>query len=159
MTDTPSNGARNLWVDNVAATGLVVSGKFFFFSSRRRHTIFKCDWSSDVCSSDLSLVVVTTPVWACVPPLEMVTSTWLAPPPGIAVAGPVADMDRSVAPPPPPGSELPLPPHAANAKAAIAENQVQRWIFMPSRLFVTTPPARLSEKKLAVRPMLRRDDR
>src|SRR5882762_11003844 len=26
---------------------------FFFFSSRRRHTRFKCDWSSDVCSSDL----------------------------------------------------------------------------------------------------------
>src|SRR2546427_3888912 len=28
---------------------------FFFFSSRRRHTRFDCDWSSDVCSSDLSL--------------------------------------------------------------------------------------------------------
>src|SRR4030066_1277944 len=27
---------------------------FFFFSSRRRHTRFKCDWSSDVCSSDLN---------------------------------------------------------------------------------------------------------
>src|SRR5260370_4463828 len=27
----------------------------FFFSSRRRHTRFKCDWSSDVCSSDLIL--------------------------------------------------------------------------------------------------------
>src|SRR5260370_19302169 len=27
--------------------------RFFFFSSRRRHTRFKCDWSSDVCSSDL----------------------------------------------------------------------------------------------------------
>src|SRR5207237_4568262 len=27
---------------------------FFFFSSRRRHTRFKCDWSSDVCSSDLT---------------------------------------------------------------------------------------------------------
>src|SRR5207237_2963525 len=26
---------------------------FFFFSSRRRHTRCKCDWSSDVCSSDL----------------------------------------------------------------------------------------------------------
>src|SRR2546430_10242177 len=26
---------------------------FFFFSSRRRHTRFDCDWSSDVCSSDL----------------------------------------------------------------------------------------------------------
>src|SRR6266568_8970294 len=25
----------------------------FFFSSRRRHTIWNCDWSSDVCSSDL----------------------------------------------------------------------------------------------------------
>src|SRR2546430_4262431 len=31
---------RNLWF-------------FFFFSSRRRHTRFDCDWSSDVCSSDL----------------------------------------------------------------------------------------------------------
>src|SRR5256886_8573308 len=28
---------------------------FFFFSSRRRHTRFDCDWSSDVCSSDLDL--------------------------------------------------------------------------------------------------------
>src|SRR5256886_15650247 len=26
---------------------------YFFFSSRRRHTRFDCDWSSDVCSSDL----------------------------------------------------------------------------------------------------------
>src|SRR3989475_11302596 len=28
----------------------------FFFSSRRRHTRFDCDWSSDVCSSDLLVV-------------------------------------------------------------------------------------------------------
>src|SRR5690242_20815532 len=27
---------------------------FFFFSSRIRHTRLTCDWSSDVCSSDLS---------------------------------------------------------------------------------------------------------
>src|SRR5437588_7842737 len=27
----------------------------FFFSSRRRHTRSLCDWSSDVCSSDLDL--------------------------------------------------------------------------------------------------------
>src|SRR5688572_31084017 len=26
-----------------------------FFSSRRRHTRFDCDWSSDVCSSDLEM--------------------------------------------------------------------------------------------------------
>src|SRR5436190_13334286 len=29
---------------------------FFFFSSRRRHTRSLCDWSSDVCSSDLTFV-------------------------------------------------------------------------------------------------------
>src|SRR5947207_12532169 len=29
---------------------------FFFFSSRRRHTRSLCDWSSDVCSSDLEIV-------------------------------------------------------------------------------------------------------
>src|SRR5438034_2011771 len=28
----------------------------FFFSSRRRHTRSLCDWSSDVCSSDLARV-------------------------------------------------------------------------------------------------------
>src|SRR5439155_18512517 len=28
---------------------------FFFFSSRRRHTRWPRDWSSDVCSSDLSI--------------------------------------------------------------------------------------------------------
>src|SRR2546427_3653836 len=28
----------------------------FFFSSRSRHTIFDCDWSSDVCSSDLRVL-------------------------------------------------------------------------------------------------------
>src|SRR5689334_23477735 len=31
---------------------------FFFFSSRRRHTRWNCDWSSDVCSSDLHEVWV-----------------------------------------------------------------------------------------------------
>src|SRR6516164_9893760 len=28
----------------------------FFFSSRRRHTRWNCDWGSDVCSSDLFVV-------------------------------------------------------------------------------------------------------
>src|SRR5689334_4072099 len=31
----------------------------FFFSSRRRHTRWNCDWSSDVCSSDLAKVIST----------------------------------------------------------------------------------------------------
>src|SRR2546427_12667893 len=33
---------------------------FFFFSSRRRHTRFDCDWSSDVCSSDLGTLLTGT---------------------------------------------------------------------------------------------------
>src|SRR6266568_8016427 len=32
---------------------------FFFFSSRRRHTRWNCDWSSDVCSSDLVLPILS----------------------------------------------------------------------------------------------------
>src|SRR5690242_21089910 len=35
---------------------------FFFFSSRRRHTRLTCDWSSDVCSSDLILLVDDEPL-------------------------------------------------------------------------------------------------
>src|SRR5215210_9204238 len=34
---------------------------FFFFSSRRRHTRYIGDWSSDVCSSDLPLEAAGTP--------------------------------------------------------------------------------------------------
>src|SRR2546430_477597 len=36
----------------VALTLILVVGYAIFFSSRRRHTRFDCDWSSDVCSSD-----------------------------------------------------------------------------------------------------------
>src|SRR5699024_12012214 len=45
---------------------------FFFFSSRRRHTRSKRDWSSDVCSSDLLVgllahvrSVLVRPGWIC----------------------------------------------------------------------------------------------
>src|SRR5256884_6277875 len=35
----------------------------FFFSSRRRHTRCSRDWSSDVCSSDLSVRLVVADEW------------------------------------------------------------------------------------------------
>src|SRR5690606_40267395 len=35
---------------------------YFFFSSRRRHTRFSRDWSSDVCSSDLTCVKYRLPI-------------------------------------------------------------------------------------------------
>src|SRR5690242_2003508 len=44
---------------NIGGSGL--SATLFFFSSRRRHTILTCDWSSDVCSSDLSFNVQLHP--------------------------------------------------------------------------------------------------
>src|SRR5690606_40109939 len=43
----------------------------FFFSSRRRHTRFSRDWSSDVCSSDLGPMQETEPN---VPPTGLPTS-------------------------------------------------------------------------------------
>ena len=36
---------------------------FFFFSSRRRHTRSLCDWSSDVCSSDLYMLPKIVEAW------------------------------------------------------------------------------------------------
>src|SRR5260370_18790457 len=41
--------------------------ELFFFSSIRRHTRFKCDWSSDVCSSDLIKALKSEPgaLWKC----------------------------------------------------------------------------------------------
>src|SRR5215204_3631689 len=38
-----------------AALGRCVLFCVFFFASRRRHTTSLCDWSSDVCCSDLGL--------------------------------------------------------------------------------------------------------
>src|SRR5260370_20628052 len=46
-------GTGHLGVEKVSVVCLSALGDAFFFSSRRRHTRFKCDWSSDVCSSDL----------------------------------------------------------------------------------------------------------
>src|SRR5260221_8254984 len=55
-----------LIVSNYQAEGLKLSKHFktccvfpFFFSSRRRHTRSLCDWSSDVCSSDLARSVIS----------------------------------------------------------------------------------------------------
>src|SRR6266576_5068294 len=63
-----------LWCDTailmtfVYSGGLYNSGYIFFFSSRGRHTRSLRDWSSDVCSSDLTLppqsmsLIVTRPI-------------------------------------------------------------------------------------------------
>src|SRR6266571_6108266 len=68
---------------------------FFFFSSRRRHTRLTCDWSSDVCSSDLPALreaVGTTPAWADYRPATAPVEPALA-----ALAGSV-EVVRAVGP-------------------------------------------------------------
>src|SRR5882672_4184002 len=58
------NGIRSFWVGSAAPTEETVARwvlqahPIFFFSSRRRHTSSLCDWSSDVCSSDLCVMAV-----------------------------------------------------------------------------------------------------
>src|SRR5438034_5509360 len=56
-------GAYHLYYgDEIGHPGTILTffawpGAPFFFSSRRRHTRSLCDWSSDVCSSDLHLAI------------------------------------------------------------------------------------------------------
>src|SRR2546430_11788767 len=51
----------------------------FFLSSRRRHTRFDCDWSSDVCSSDLE----RSAIGAAPPSSGAAAPTPIRPSPGI----------------------------------------------------------------------------
>src|SRR5438132_11354823 len=66
---------------------------FFFFSSRRRHTRSLCDWSSDVCSSDLVPSGFQAGSEAAVAGLSLVTS----PPSGVIEASSYAPAYRVVA--------------------------------------------------------------
>src|SRR5436189_1325221 len=53
----PACGLRNkVGLAGSCASMTLSSASFFFFSSRRRHTRYIGDWSSDVCSSDLALL-------------------------------------------------------------------------------------------------------
>src|SRR2546430_7293687 len=51
-TFQPSNRSLRVMLSVAVFSAHLLS--CFFFSSRRRHTRFDCDWSSDVCSSDLT---------------------------------------------------------------------------------------------------------
>src|SRR5688572_31166484 len=58
ILQTPNATSSTLYFDSLTVNagngGFLHCIQMFIFSSRRRHTIFDCDWSSDVCSSDLS---------------------------------------------------------------------------------------------------------
>src|SRR5256886_11512507 len=53
MIHTPTAISIFVCLSMVQLMAVFMSLRCVFFSSRRRHTIFDCDWSSDVCSSDL----------------------------------------------------------------------------------------------------------
>src|SRR2546430_3841922 len=63
---------------NSLSASLMLYICFFFFSSRRRHTRFDCDWSSDVCSSDLigRLTVYVADMDAYLASRKMLTTIW-----------------------------------------------------------------------------------
>src|SRR5699024_12232084 len=68
----------------------VINPLFFFFSSSRRHTSSKRDWSSDVCSSDLTkpirglatigIATLSTNLFQCTPTPAAATPTPTRPP-------------------------------------------------------------------------------
>src|SRR5256885_14453354 len=81
----------------------------FFFSSRRRHTRLQGDWSSDVCSSDLSRRPAPAPAW-------------LLRPRALASTVPASAAPRAQRPPPQvqaaPAAAAPAPAHRARWSAA-----------------------------------------
>src|SRR5256885_12689547 len=61
--DSYRKWSTSTYVKNFKTPTLVVQGELefcVFVSSRRRHTRLQGDWSSDVCSSDLSSTATTT---------------------------------------------------------------------------------------------------
>ena len=56
-TDPATNTGLAHYLEHMLFKGTDKYGSLFFFSSRRRHTRCSCDWSSDVCSSDLVAMV------------------------------------------------------------------------------------------------------
>src|SRR6266481_7263280 len=46
------SGEAEITLRSLADLAWALDREVFFFSSRRRHTRWNCDWSSDVCSSD-----------------------------------------------------------------------------------------------------------
>src|SRR4051812_12759806 len=55
LSQSPMLGFHKQMDNRIKLLEEILSFRMFFFSSRRRHTRLTCDWSSDVCSSDLEV--------------------------------------------------------------------------------------------------------
>src|SRR5690606_40609648 len=77
----------------------------FFFSSRRRHTRFSRDWSSDVCSSDLPAAVSDVPASIsaqATSPTPESTPAAVEPEPAVVEPEPAPVLDQQPEPVQPP---------------------------------------------------------
>src|SRR5438034_1046265 len=129
----------------------------FFFSSRRRHTRSLCDWSSDVCSSDLGWHVSTWPTTlSVIHPLQNGTDRAkanLPAPVGKVLTcqppeGTVSHMSVRWAPIPPPTSiptTPPMPAPSATTSAPISSLPLRQPSSLQARAPTSAPvptPAR-----------------
>src|SRR5437879_10393493 len=95
---------------------------FFFFSSRRRHTRYIGDWSSDVCSSDLSYaqgsVEMPPPVWnASSSPTGGGNTTRSTSDSASTRVGALSEVERVVFPPPVGGLEAGSEEHTSELQS------------------------------------------
>src|SRR5256885_10562038 len=70
---------------------------FFFFSSRRRHTRLQGDWSSDVCSSDLTGKVTFTGTAPAPTPIKLSSDPYCQKAdPGLTTENEIVSKDGSI---------------------------------------------------------------
>src|SRR5690606_40351332 len=109
----------------------------FFFSSRRRHTRFSRDWSSDVCSSDLLRVAVTDSAGsqdsAEVAVSSVGISTTASPPSQSAACPTPISVAQST---PPPTNQTPQPTPTATTPPRSGGGGHFGWELLALLLFV-----------------------
>src|SRR6267142_7011151 len=127
---------------------------FFFFSSRRRHTRLTCDWSSDMCSSDLGdpLTLLLRELDARLHAVEstvreLAGATELAPPPtGMSLdALATAGMSRPLA--------LLKTASLTNAVARQRHDTLATTITLVDRLVTNAGALRLLASSTSITPM------
>src|SRR6266487_5397076 len=110
-------------------TGYSAGIAVFFFSGRRRHTRWTGDWSSDVCSSDLS-ALAAWPEPAAWPELAV----W----PELAAPGTAPGRLPVTAEPPAPASRTPRNEPPAASTAAIPRTAAH-LVNLPGRRVARAP--------------------
>src|SRR5579862_3318322 len=96
-----------------------------FFSSRRRHTRWNCDWSSDVCSSDLSRSPRRPPPPSRTTPREPVPGAKLPLAPASARTSTCAGPEHGSLPHPGQSATSPRPPRVCSQFPPQRKHRIQ----------------------------------